>query len=573
MRVSICVLLSVFLWNSSTQIVEASLQTQQDLHRRLFVQRPKIQPPKGTYNQRQIQKWRKRYNGMDPNYDARVNKYRKRRGYKLTTLKKEITKGWQRFAATGDWQTVYQICLRNKVPFELVYLALAESHWKNIKSRRGAAGRWQFMPRTARAMGLKVNKSRDDRNNLQRSTRAAIKYLLHLRQLTREWGNYRISDNDRWLWAFWAYNRGPGKVKGYYKRLRGNPTNYARTISRVNRENSNYVNKIFGIRLALKDILSGSIQESAASASPLPPAPTRTQTGGSSKITKADLLYEEFLKNRTKLTPVQQLVALETIIDAYESDLKYKRHKKTYVYSAIKVVEKELSKIDDEQIQTEADKLYKQYVKNESRLSPGKKLQTLEMIKEKYEADLKKGRHSKSWISATLEAIEDEMSDIKADNKKAFVHKRNYAVKRNGGQSNIETTVDVDEKGNELIATVRKNGKAIDVDIVNYTILPGDRINDIALRLSGDRNNKNIVKQLIVDLNPEIENLNQIHRGQVIKVPGQYIEVPRKRLSQILKEYYPNQSPANAEPFLKFLNGLRKNQTIRPGDTILVPVL
>jgi membrane-bound lytic murein transglycosylase D len=88
------------------------------------------------------------------------------------------------------------------VPQELKYLSIVESQL-NAKavSRVGAKGMWQFMPVTARELGLKVTKYTDERTNVQKSTVAAAKYL---RSLYGEFGD--------WLLALAAYNGGPGTV-------------------------------------------------------------------------------------------------------------------------------------------------------------------------------------------------------------------------------------------------------------------------------------------------------------------------------------------------------------------------
>lgn len=86
------------------------------------------------------------------------------------------------------------------VPRYFVFLALAESGGdpQNV-SPRGAAGLWQLMPHTARAYGI----TEADRLDVEKSTRAAAKYIRHL--LT-------MFDND-YLWAVAAYNAGGHNLK------------------------------------------------------------------------------------------------------------------------------------------------------------------------------------------------------------------------------------------------------------------------------------------------------------------------------------------------------------------------
>lgn len=88
------------------------------------------------------------------------------------------------------------------LPVELKYLAIVESQLNpRAVSRVGAKGMWQFMPVTARELGLKVTAKYDERLNAKKSTVAAAKYLKIL---------YRQFDD--WLLALAAYNSGPGTV-------------------------------------------------------------------------------------------------------------------------------------------------------------------------------------------------------------------------------------------------------------------------------------------------------------------------------------------------------------------------
>ena len=101
-----------------------------------------------------------------------------------------------------------KVLAKQGLPVELKYLSVIESQLKSSAvSWAGAVGPWQFMAATARNYGLKVNKTRDERRDYQKSTQAAAKYLSSL------YGIYKD-----WLLVIAAYNCGPGGVNSAIRR-------------------------------------------------------------------------------------------------------------------------------------------------------------------------------------------------------------------------------------------------------------------------------------------------------------------------------------------------------------------
>lgn len=88
----------------------------------------------------------------------------------------------------------------NGVPDDFKYLCVAESNLlSGATSRVGATGFWQFMNNTAPGYGLEVNSQVDHRNDIEKSTDAACKYL---KQAYARFGS--------WTAAAASYNCGMG---------------------------------------------------------------------------------------------------------------------------------------------------------------------------------------------------------------------------------------------------------------------------------------------------------------------------------------------------------------------------
>ena len=138
--------------------------------------------------------------------------------------------------ANRAFSIIEPILKKYNVPDDFKYLAVIESNLLNAVSPAGAKGVWQFMPETARQIGMEVNDVVDERYSLEKSTEAACKYFLNSKA---KFGS--------WTLAAASYNGGVGgvsrqiemqKVSNYYDLL-------------LVEETSRYVFRI----LALKEIM------------------------------------------------------------------------------------------------------------------------------------------------------------------------------------------------------------------------------------------------------------------------------------------------------------------------------
>lgn len=102
------------------------------------------------------------------------------------------------FKRSGRYFQMFEKYLKEaNVPDDLKYLSVAESALYMSRSSAGAMGLWQFMPETAKQMGLIVNDFVDERRHPEKSTKAAIKYL-----------RQGYSEHKSWLLTAAGYNMG-----------------------------------------------------------------------------------------------------------------------------------------------------------------------------------------------------------------------------------------------------------------------------------------------------------------------------------------------------------------------------
>jgi membrane-bound lytic murein transglycosylase D len=149
------------------------------------------------------------------------------------------------FARSGRYHDMMVSILKQEgVPQDLIYLAQAESGFHPLAvSRVGARGIWQFMGSRARGYGLQHSMWVDDRQDPEKSTRAAAH---HLKDLYAQFGD--------WYLAMAAYNSGPGTVQAAVKR-----TGYADfwELYRRNvlpKETRNYVPIILAMTIVSKNL-------------------------------------------------------------------------------------------------------------------------------------------------------------------------------------------------------------------------------------------------------------------------------------------------------------------------------
>ena len=174
-------------------------------------------------------------------YDERLVKYLK--FFRDSPSGSAVARVWAR--KCGRYETAVRGALAQAgLPTDLVWLSLIESgHNPSIVSPAGAVGLWQFMPETARTYGLTVDRWVDERQDPERATEAAVRFLA---DLYRRFGS--------WDLAMAAYNMGHGGLTRAIKKFNTNDYwELARHEAGIPWETTLYVPKILATAVVMNN--------------------------------------------------------------------------------------------------------------------------------------------------------------------------------------------------------------------------------------------------------------------------------------------------------------------------------
>ncbi|TLD88150.1 lytic transglycosylase domain-containing protein [Helicobacter sp. MIT 05-5294] len=199
--------------------------------------------------------------------------------------------------------TLKEMFLKEGIPQEFLYLAMIESGFSlTAKSSKRATGMWQFMPQTAKSLGLEINAQIDERKDPIKSTKAAIAYLKTLKE-----------SFGKWYLAAIAYNCGDGRLRRAIEQAGSDSLSVLLDpeIKYIPLESRMYIRKILSVSLmfANVDILKTSDYDyflnrgatSLLTAIEVPPATPLSRIASQTGLSLQELKYynPQFKRNLT----------------------------------------------------------------------------------------------------------------------------------------------------------------------------------------------------------------------------------------------------------------------------------
>jgi len=130
------------------------------------------------------------------------------------------------------------ILKKHNLPDDMKYIAVAESALTEAVSPAGAQGIWQFMKATGESYDLEINADVDERDNIEKATEAACKYLKDSYKRYKDWALVLAS-----------YNAGSGRINSELASQKAD----SYYDLHLNSETARYVYRIIALKLIISD--------------------------------------------------------------------------------------------------------------------------------------------------------------------------------------------------------------------------------------------------------------------------------------------------------------------------------
>lgn len=278
------------------------------------------------------EKREKRYRGQDTNRDI-YQKWEKK-WQSINRHTERMKEGFERMVNEWHLEMILEKCDEYWVPYDVVFLAIAESYWKAWADSWVAWGYRQFTKNSGKLFGV-IKNWIDYRNDPKISTEAAMKHLVANYNIVTNWEkkkNFEMSEDDKWKFAMRMYNGSPKLIKQWMFPAEWNANLYAQYQN--NTESKNYVPRI----LAIKNILSEFSQDWEKW--------NMYYAFSETKKTETDLLYELYIEEKSDKTVEENKKALEKIKKEYEKEYKDNKISNDYLYCVLSVIDEELTSLE-----------------------------------------------------------------------------------------------------------------------------------------------------------------------------------------------------------------------------------
>ena len=245
--------------------------------------------------------------------------------------RKKVIEWMCRMIESWDLEMVLNKADEAWVPRQCIFLALAESWWQAGADSWVAWWYWQFTKPTGKLFWLVDGDWNDYRADPEISTDAAMRHLKDNYKIVCNYARqlwYKLSESDKWIFAFHMYNWSPKLVRKWMVACKWNANLYPE--KQLNWENRNYVPRILWIQNALQQIFKEHWYDVSKIKS--------VHLNENVVKTEADLMFEDYIKKEWSLTDIEKFNRLDKVELKYKQEYESSVITEKYYKWAIRVI-------------------------------------------------------------------------------------------------------------------------------------------------------------------------------------------------------------------------------------------
>ena len=379
----------------------------------------------------------------------------------------------------------------HNMPVELALLPVIESNYNPAAhSQHNAAGLWQLLPATGRALGLKITRYTDERRHIEKSTEAALDYLRYLHDQFKDWPL-----------AIAAYNAGPSRVRARLRRF-GDTAPETIWDLELPVETRRYVAKFFALRQLVQTAANNELELRAIPQQPgfeRVTVPTRVSLNRVAELAETDVatiehLNRDLLYRSTAPGGPHDVAIPAGVAEAFRTNLASAIAKDETLYRPIVTY---VVKSGDTVSEIAAN----------FRLSSGE----LRQLNNLNGNRIRIGQKLKVYDTSTADTELAEYRVRKGDTLSAIASRYGVAHAAIARENNITDSNSL-RAGKVLIIPAKYTPASGDTQ--QYTVKSGDTLSEIAMKFSVSVNE-------LRQLNPPLASGHKIIPGQKVSVPAE----------------------------------------------------